>query len=579
MSESKICQNCKAAFTIEPADFRFYERMQVPPPTWCPECRLQRRWAWRNERGLYKRSCDMCKKEIIAMYPADVPFPVYCRDCWYSDQWDPLAYGRDYDLQKPFFVQFKELQEAVPRIALQVSESVNCDYANQIANCKNCYLVWSGSENEDSMFSYRLHKSRRIADSFMILRSENTYQAMDCTDSADVLFSHNCVGGVDLAFCYDIRNSQNCAMSANLRRASHVFRNRQMDKNEYDSERNAMDTGSYRKLREYEREFAEVKRKAIHKFADITQSVNSTGHSISSSKNARNCFNTDKIEDCAYCILLNDTKDAMDVNNGCCVAERVYETSTMGVKASDIKFCVDAWPEVTNATYSDSCRNGARDVFGCISVRKRQYCILNKQYTRDGYEALVPKIIEHMNKMPYTDRQGRVYKYGEFFPPELSPFPYGDTTAQDYFPLSDEEVQARGFRWLPAVRSEHKPDIGAEDLPDHIKDVSDSILEKVVGCAHQGKCSHRCVGAFKIVPEELALYRRMNLPLPRECPNCRHYGRIEKRNPLRLWERQCMCAMEKHGHAGPCANKFQTSYAPDRPETVYCEACYNAEVV
>ena len=27
-----------------------------------------------------------------------------------------------------------------------------------------------------------------------------------------------------------------------------------------------------------------------------------------------------------------------------------------------------------------------------------------------------------------------------------------------------------------------------------------------------------------------------------------------------------------------CKKEFETSYAPDRPEIVYCESCYNKEV-
>ncbi|MBI4253199.1 hypothetical protein HY623_03435 [Candidatus Uhrbacteria bacterium] len=37
-SEQRICQNCKQSFIIESEDFMFYEKMKVPPPTWCPEC-------------------------------------------------------------------------------------------------------------------------------------------------------------------------------------------------------------------------------------------------------------------------------------------------------------------------------------------------------------------------------------------------------------------------------------------------------------------------------------------------------------------------------------------------------------
>jgi len=83
----------------------------------------------------------------------------------------------------------------------------------------------------------------------------------------------------------------------------------------------------------------------------------------------------------------------------------------------------------------------------------------------------------------------------------------------------------------------------------------------------------------------------MNLPLPRLCPNCRHYQRLKQRNPLKLWHRRCQCAGKKsengvyknttgHFHGeGRCPNEFETSYSPDRKEVVYCEHCYQAEVV
>lgn len=54
MSEQRTCQNCKSSFTIDPEDFAFYERIEVPPPTFRVECQEERRIAYRNERALYK---------------------------------------------------------------------------------------------------------------------------------------------------------------------------------------------------------------------------------------------------------------------------------------------------------------------------------------------------------------------------------------------------------------------------------------------------------------------------------------------------------------------------------------------
>src|SRR3990167_7917455 len=78
MTQNKTCQNCKSQFVIEPEDFDFYKKISVPPPTWCPECRQRHRYAWRNERVLYRRNCDLCGKSTVTIYSPNKPYKVYC---------------------------------------------------------------------------------------------------------------------------------------------------------------------------------------------------------------------------------------------------------------------------------------------------------------------------------------------------------------------------------------------------------------------------------------------------------------------------------------------------------------------
>src|SRR3989344_7406017 len=133
MSEkSKTCQSCKADFRIEPDDFSFYEQMQVPPPTWCPECRMLRRLAWAGYRMLYKRKCDFTGDNVISSYHPDLPYKTYRQDVWWSDKWDPKTHGRDYDFSRPFFEQFNDLLLATPHPVLytEYSTMVRSEYCN-----------------------------------------------------------------------------------------------------------------------------------------------------------------------------------------------------------------------------------------------------------------------------------------------------------------------------------------------------------------------------------------------------------------------------------------------------------------
>ena len=145
------------------------------------------------------------------------------------------------------------------------------------------------------------------------------------------------------------------------------------------------------------------------------------------------------------------------------------------------------------------CTRGSENLFGCVSLRNKQYCILNKQYTKEEYEKMVEKIKKHMDEMPYVDKKGKVYKYGEFFPAEFSPVSYNTTLAQEYFPLDKAKAQGEGFVWEKDTERNYKIDIEYKDLPDNIADVSDEIVNKVISCEHKGECNQLCTTAFKII--------------------------------------------------------------------------------
>jgi hypothetical protein len=257
--------------------------------------------------------------------------------------------------------------------------------------------------------------------------------------------------------------------------------------------------------------------------------------------------------------------------------ELIYESYDSGVQSTNLAFCGVVYSSY-NVRWSINC-HGSHDLLGCYGLRNKEYCILNKQYTKDEYETLVPRILEQMSSKLYVDAKGRSYGPGEFFPVEISPFAYNETIAEDYFPLSKERATELGFPWRDAEARDYHVTKPASELPDNIEDVPDSIVNEVIGCAHEGRCEHQCVKAFRIIPEELKLLKRLGLPFPRLCFNCRHRERLAERNPMKLWHRQCMCDKPNHTHHGHCLNEFETSYAPDRKEIVYCEQCYQAEVM
>jgi len=109
------------------------------------------------------------------------------------------------------------------------------------------------------------------------------------------------------------------------------------------------------------------------------------------------------------------------------------------------------------------------NLFSCVGLRKKQYCILNKQYLKEEYFELKEKIIKHMNEMPYIDKNGNVYKYGEFFPSELSPFSYNKSIAQEYFQKTKEKIIENGFLYRKPKERNYQTTIDLKSLANHIK--------------------------------------------------------------------------------------------------------------
>jgi len=172
------------------------------------------------------------------------------------------------------------------------------------------------------------------------------------------------------------------------------------------------------------------------------------------------------------------------------------------------------------------------------------------------------KIIQHMS----------IYKeWGEFFPAKFSPFAYNESMANLSSPKTREEILALGLKFQDNLQ-QTRGATTLTDIPDNINNVDDNIINEVLECSE-------CERNYKIIPNELTFYRKWKIPIPRKCFFCRVSARFKLRTPSKLWRRQCMCEQEGHDHLDiRCPSGFETSYAHDRPEIIYCEKCYQQEV-
>jgi len=560
--ETKTCQNCNNTFAIEKEDFNFYEKIKVPAPTFCPECRMQRRMTWRNERTLHRNKCAKTGKSVISCFSAKSPFVIYERDIWWGDEWNPLDFGLEYDFSKPFFTQFRELLEKTPQPNLFIGKCVNTSYGNYIGEFRNSYLVSASWGGDNVAYASRCSFSKDSMDMYITANCEFSYEDVSSAKCYETFFSQNADSCTNSYFLYDCRNCINCFGCTGLRNKSNCMWNVQYTKEEYDQKLKELNIGSFKSFKKAQQKFEELKLKAIRKFANIVNSNNVSGDDILNTNNAKFCFGVlDDTRDSKFMMNSFQVKDSYDGYGTGARSELLYECMDSGLSGSRQLFAVTVW-ECLNAEYSINC-HGCNNIFGCNGLRNKNYCIFNKQYSKEEFNKLREKIVKHMHDMPYIDKKGRIYKYGEYFPAEVSPFGYNETVAQDYFPLSEEGIKKSGYNYIEKEKPEYEATILVKDLPDKIESIDDDILKEVIEC-------ESCKRPYKIIKNELIFLKRFNLPLPRKCFECRHQERFKKVNPPKLWHRKCM----KSG----CLNEFETSYAPDRPEIVYCEKCYQQEV-
>jgi hypothetical protein len=558
---------------IEPKDFGFYEKIKVPAPTFCWQCRYQRRMAFRNERKAFFNTSLKSGKKVFSLYSKQSKIPIYSDDEWREDDWDATQYGRDYDFSKPFFEQYHELSISVPHWGsscepgnLRSDFVVNSDYA------KDCYLISNTTRMEACAYCNASDYCRECFDLSNVSASERSYElfwcskcyrthfSSQCDDCTNVLFSKNCKGCVDCFGCVNLRN-----------KSHHIF-NEPYSKEEYEKKVKSFSIDTWSGCADALKKAREFWLKFPVKYLQGVNNVNVLGEYITNSRNIYMGYLIKEGDNLRYCQhqLAPGSKDSMDISVWGSPSEICYENSICGYGCFNSKFCVECWPQNTNLEYCMFMKN-CSDCFGCISLKNKKYCVLNKQYAKEEYEKLVSKIKRHMDDMPFKDKRERVYKYGEFFPIEHSPFGYNSSSVNEHFTLAKEEALREGYNWDDFEKTEYETNINASELPDSINDVNDDIVSKLIAC-------FKCKRAYRIIKPELDFLRQEGLPLPKLCIDCRYEKRISQRNKYLLHHRKCMCDKKHAFHSGHCTNEFETSYAPDRPEIVYCEQCYNSEV-
>ena len=514
-------------------------KAKLPTPTLCPEEREAQRYVFRNERCLYRNTCNFSWKTVVSIISPDKNYLVYDSNIRWSDKWTPAFIWKGWINQK-FSLIIDDLIHKVPVRSKFGHSNENCDYTATIGNSKDCYMCFGSGVLENCLYSQFSHYSKECVDCYYCEHSEWCYDCVNINNCFWLKHCDGCVNCSNSSYLYKCVWCHDCFNCVNLENKSYCINNKQYTKEEY------YDVIKKQKLIPLERKILWMDQ-----------------------KNSENCFwgNLSNCHDCYFvwswvdCNNVRYTSSEIEWEN-CydtfCTSKNCIYTITG--RSSDscgfIVFC----RYLTNCRYcinSFNCSN----CFWCVGIQNKEYCIYNKEYSKEEYNQIVPEIIAWMI---------RNNEWWEFFDPQLSYFWYNESMNTDFHPLTKEEALKRWYKRSdyesPAPKVEKfvpwdsLPKVWCKIIQEKKPDFLNKILNYAIVCEITKK-------PFRIIKQEIEFYIKHDLPLPTKHPDVRHAERFARKDPTTMHLIHC----------DECGEEMLSVHLPWEWKKVLCEKCYYNE--
>src|SRR3989338_9805543 len=546
---TKVCVDCKEEFIIDSGDLTLYEKVGLKIPEWCFFCRTKQYFAFFVFGKFRKGVSDLSGESLITVLPSNARYPIYKSHEWWGDGWDAISFGKDYDPSKPFFDQLRELQEKIPRPHQVGENNTNCDWCDDAWESKNCYLTRSFLKCENVSYGHRVIEVKDSLDIVYSSNLQNSYDCLFCYSSFNLNFSENSKDCIESYFLFDCRNCQNCFMCWNLRNKQYCIRNKQYIKEEYEKELKNIKLDSYKNVENLKVEFEDIlKQKAVHRENFNLKKTNSVGNYMTNCDKCVNVFTVDNSQNCRNSLRGINMKDCIDQANSW--ADEMSGNNSGVTGGYQIKY--SSWSDARYSEYLDMCIE-CEYCFGCIGLRKKKHCILNKQYAKNEYNELKEKIIQDM------ENKG---EYGKFLPYSMGLCGYNFSTSFLYFSDTKKEDILRLGGYWEDIKENNVEGMPTNELPDDIKDVPDNIISQALIC---GKSGWR----FNISFNELIFYKENNIPLPRYHFDVRIKNSLKYLTILQSYPYKCSY----------CKKDIEAYYLPEwNYQKIACEECYKQNI-
>jgi len=540
----RICNETNEQFEISIEMYELYKKLDLPLPTISPGARLQRLRAHMGGIELFARQ-DINANNAISMYDPQSPAKIVSSDYWFSDEFNALSYGKELNPQKSFFEQWKIFSPSVPREAISTDpDSNNCTWCVYDLAFKDCYATFGGMECNKIMFGDMCINAGHSSDVGNIVRSEWCYESITCFECSQARYSAFCAGSMNISFCFGCNNISDCFGCVNIQNKQYCFFNQQLSKEEYMRRTQTLDLSDravveicQEKVRElWNTGYCEANSNANSEHAigdEISDSKNVMGISVLGLERVYNTFDSSFLKDC------------IDITT--CTQQERSALSIVCPSGFENKMCVSCFACI-NIEYSMNCIS-SENLFGCIGLKHKKFCIFNVQYSEEEYWKKVDDIKTAMLKRG---------EYGQFFPYNTSLFAYNTSHADAFFPLDRQAVEHINARWYEFPQVDASQALPSSQIPEQLNKTTEDILTKQFVCPTSGR-------PFRIVKPELTFHQKMNVALPIEHPSIRRKRKYKEMGSIQLFKRSCV----------ECHKELYTRFPNIIPQKIACSECFN----
>ncbi|MFC1788101.1 hypothetical protein ACFLZY_02675 [Patescibacteria group bacterium] len=547
----RTCELTGEKWEMTEEEIGWYKKFNVPPSGVSPLNRMKYLTEkWPSGQYWYNKHPETGKMIVSGVHPA-TGIKVLPDVEWFDR--DFSAIKKDVDFEVSIIDQLYDLRQKVPSNASRDYEkSENSISLASFGDINSYFVVGCKSKNTfhsivgwDTEDSAEIYNCNAIRKSFQIVHSDKMYQ---CN------FAKECNSCLNSSFLFDCRNCENCFGATNKRNKKYLWFNEQLSSEEWERRRAEVDLGSRKVVEEYLEKFSQLVKDAVwpENFNEKTEgcigeyltNCNDCRYVYFANQSARNifwgAFAMQGPQDCAFCAEASGSQEIYY----CSAATNSFlcKFSLWVSRCKELEYSIDCYD-------CEYC-------FGCVGLRKKQFCIFNKQYSEEDYWKKVDEI-----KCVMLDRD----EYGKFLPPKFSPTHYVDCGATKY-QLADLEFGKAIGANLFDPNSEGA--IGDElaqaqvvhqvtEVPDHVKGMGDWAGKVLFDPVYKRR--------FSYLSPEIKLYQQLNIAPPREHTTFRTQKMVTSSNSGVFEPAQC----------DQCKKKLIISLNKTYPNrTIYCKPCY-----